>query len=732
MSYFPYSIVLVFSGFLFIVLGIYGLLNRNRPGMLAFSVFMLLLSVWPLAQAVDLSTADLTLKIFLLKLRTDVPFFAGIAYLVMVLQLIGRSNWVTRQRLAILSIFPMLGLFFNWTSPNMLWHYNFQVSMSGPFPVLLWSNGILFWILVFYAYALYLTPVLLLARSYRDISPLSSRQITILIIAIVVPLCTDILFRIGISPVSGFNLEPVTYAFMGLIIAWGIFYYKAFDTVPVARNKLISSMKDGMVVMDAMDNIVDINPAAQRMIGQISDNALGRPAEDAFATRPELINFGENNQPVQIEIAMDEEDSSFYDVRNTPIRDQKESYLGRMLILRDITQHKIAEDALRKSEDKYRNLFTNMTEEVHFWKVLRNEEGLIKTWRLVDANPPALETWGKTLQEIKGKTTEEIFGPGSTEHYMPIVQKIMKEGIPFSYEDYFPQLDKHFRFTSVPVGNHFITTGADITEIKKFQKELQTSNEDLQATTEELQTSHEELIQTQGELRELIDKLEVSNRELEQFAYVASHDLQEPLRMVGSFTQLLERRYKGQLDDDADDYIGFIIEGSHRMKYLIDDLLAFSRLNTEAKEFKLTDLENALADVLLNLKQSIEENKAIITHDHLPIIMADSSQIRQVFQNLISNAIKFHSEEPPKIHISAQRSGNEWLFRISDNGIGIDLEHQKKIFNIFNRLHTREEYEGTGIGLSICKKIVERHGGRIWVESEPGRGSTFYFTIPNA
>jgi light-regulated signal transduction histidine kinase (bacteriophytochrome) len=232
--------------------------------------------------------------------------------------------------------------------------------------------------------------------------------------------------------------------------------------------------------------------------------------------------------------------------------------------------------------------------------------------------------------------------------------------------------------------------------------------------------------------KELINKLKTSNKELEQFAYVASHDLQEPLRMVASFSQLLQRRYKDQIDEDANDYIEFIVEGANRMKDLIDDLLAFSRLNTEAKEFKLTDINNVLDDVLVNLNPSIVENNAQITHGPLPIIKVDSSQIRQLLQNLISNAIKFHGDKPPKIHISAKESGKEWLFSVSDNGIGIDTEHLEKIFNVFNRLHTREEYEGTGIGLAICKRIINRHEGRIWVESEEGKGSTFYFTIPKS
>ncbi len=231
-------------------------------------------------------------------------------------------------------------------------------------------------------------------------------------------------------------------------------------------------------------------------------------------------------------------------------------------------------------------------------------------------------------------------------------------------------------------------------------------------------------------LKHTMKELQRSNRELEQFAYVVSHDLQEPLRMVSSFTQLLEKRYKGQLDEDADEYIDFIIDGAQRMRDLIDDLLAFSRLNTETEEFKETNLETVLNEVLTTFNSSIGENDVLITHNNLPTVMADPTQINQLFQNLLSNAIKFRGNRSPKIHLDAEELEDDWKISISDNGIGISPLNQKKIFNVFTRLHTRQEYEGTGIGLSICKKIVQRHGGRIWVESEKGKGSTFYFILP--
>jgi len=232
------------------------------------------------------------------------------------------------------------------------------------------------------------------------------------------------------------------------------------------------------------------------------------------------------------------------------------------------------------------------------------------------------------------------------------------------------------------------------------------------------------------ELHNLTEELKRSNADLEQFAYSASHDLQAPLRGIEGFIKLLSKRYKGKLDAKADEFIEFTIEGVQRMKMLIKDLLEYSQIGTKNKNFSSVDSSIPLALALANLQRSIEENKAAVTYDALPNVLADSSQLSRLFQNLIGNAIKFHGNELPKIHISAELKGEEWIFAVSDNGIGIDPKNFDRIFSVFQRLHTMEEYEGTGIGLASCKKIVERHGGRIWVVSEIGKGTTFYFTLP--
>ena len=242
--------------------------------------------------------------------------------------------------------------------------------------------------------------------------------------------------------------------------------------------------------------------------------------------------------------------------------------------------------------------------------------------------------------------------------------------------------------------------------------------------------------QAEAAMREAFQELEHrtreltrSNEELQQFAYVASHDLQEPLRMISSYTQLLGRRYGDRLDGDAQEFMAYIVDGAARMKQLIEDLLAYSRVGTRAKDFQAVDSGASLARALANLRAAQESSGAVVTHDRMPEVHADGAQLSQVFQNLIGNALKFRGAEPPRIHVGAETREHVWVFTVKDNGIGLDTQYADRIFMMFQRLHNKTEYPGTGIGLAIVKKIVERHGGRIWVESEPGKGCTFGFTI---
>ncbi|HUT32972.1 MAG TPA: ATP-binding protein [Planctomycetota bacterium] len=245
---------------------------------------------------------------------------------------------------------------------------------------------------------------------------------------------------------------------------------------------------------------------------------------------------------------------------------------------------------------------------------------------------------------------------------------------------------------------------------------------------ETLRRAREEL---EARVQERTAELARSNEELEQFAYVASHDLQEPLRMVSSFVQLLADRYGKVLDQDAREFIGYAADGATRMQALIRGLLAYSRVGRRGTPLSPVPAETCLRNALQQLQAAVAEGNAQVTHDPLPTVLADETQLTQLLQHLIGNAVKFRSQAPPRVHVKAERKGEEWTFSVSDNGIGIGPAHTERIFRIFQRLHTREEYPGTGIGLAICKRIVERHGGRMWVESQPGTGSTFFFTLPS-
>jgi light-regulated signal transduction histidine kinase (bacteriophytochrome) len=294
--------------------------------------------------------------------------------------------------------------------------------------------------------------------------------------------------------------------------------------------------------------------------------------------------------------------------------------------------------------------------------------------------------------------------PTLTREWFDLFLTVSRERSFIEVEEPFPALDRWYHITAFPTRQGRVAVVfRDITERREAEDERVRFTEELQR----------------------------SNEELQRFAYVASHDLQEPLRSIISFSQLLARRYEGRLDTDADEYIGFIVEGGNRMQRLIEDLLQLSRIETTARPLEPTDAGEVVDGVLRAMETPIREAGATVEVEPLPTVMADAAQLAQVFTNLIANALKYRRPDvPPAIRISAERAGRVWRVAVADNGIGIEPEYYGRIFVIFQRLHTQEKYDGTGIGLAVVKKIVERHGGKVWVESTPGEGSTFLFTLP--
>jgi len=376
---------------------------------------------------------------------------------------------------------------------------------------------------------------------------------------------------------------------------------------------------------------------------------------------------------------------------------------GGMVASGFLRKQRESEEALAESEDRFRTIFDSINDAVFIHD--------IETGAILNVNNTACGMYGYTREELRRLDVQTISmgeAPYTQEDAIEWITKAAA-GEPQVFE----WRAKHrsgrlfweeISMKSAVIGGHerLLVVARDITARKQAEEKL----------------------------KQTVANLKRSNTDLEQFAYVASHDLQEPLRMVSSYMELMKRRYAGKLDSDADEFIGFAVDGANRMQTLINDLLTYSRVGTRGKPLTPIDCTAVLERVLMNLEVAIDESGAVVTHDPLPTVMADGSQLAQVFQNLIGNAIKYKGDEPPRIHIAVEQRGGEWVFSVADNGIGISPEFFERIFVIFQRLHGRDEYSGTGIGLAVCKKIVERHGGRMWVESEPGKGATFYFTIP--
>ena len=514
-----------------------------------------------------------------------------------------------------------------------------------------------------------------------------------------------------------------------------------------SRNLLEASL-DPLVTISAEGTITDVNKATEDVTGFSREELIGSDFSSYFID-PEKANavykkvFTDGfvrDYPLAIRHTSGRITDVLYNA--TLFTNEAGEIQGVFAAARDITERKKSEEALVAERNRLETVTKNITAGLAI---------VSREYRTVWVNKVLKQAYGevegKLCYEVYNRRTEVCPGCGAKQIFETGIDKVVHER-----ED----RDAHGNITLSQVTDTAMKDGegniigvlklsVPITELKRAEEALKRAHDELeqkvekrtrelQEEVEEHKVTEEELRATTEELEDLTRELRRSNKELEQFAYIASHDLQEPLRTVTSSLGLLQSWYKDKLGEEADTFIGYAVDGAKHMHQLIKDLLAYSRVTSRGETFKPVHCEDVVHYAIDNLKTAIEESETTITlpKQPLPMIMGDKTQLVQLFQNLIGNAIKFRDEQPPAVQIDVERDagGNEYLFSVKDNGIGMDMQYADKVFTIFQRLHTTEEYEGTGMGLALCKKIVERHGGKIWMESELGKGSTFYFTVP--
>jgi PAS domain S-box-containing protein len=486
---------------------------------------------------------------------------------------------------------------------------------------------------------------------------------------------------------------------------------------------IIESSRDAIIATTTDGEITSWNPGAEQLYGYTSGEAIGRglvtlvgpgnAAEDvetlaqAIAGRRiadyETLQLRKDGSPVPVSVSV------------SPMHDSTGTLVGASVIVRDQTERKRAEEALLEVQEAFRSAFEDAPIGMALFSIDPRADG-----RLLQVNRSLCEITGYSSRELLRTSLHAITHPFDQEHELSLTEDLLSGEIP-NY-----QIEKRYLRGDAEV----VWVLHNASTVHDSSGRLLYGIAQVQDITER-KRAEEGLGKVAAELERRATELERSNADLQQFAYVASHDLSEPLRMVSSYVQLLARRYEGRLDSDADEFIEYAVDGVNRMQRLIEDLLAYSRVGTSEYELGPVDCAALFDDALGGMRATLGDSGAVVTRDDLPTVRGDESQLRQLFQNLISNAIKFVEQGPPRVHVSAEREGRAWRFAVADNGIGIDPKHADRIFAVFKRLHSRDAYAGSGIGLSICKRIVERHHGRIWVEPNEGGGSRFCFTIPD-
>lgn len=692
---------------------------RRRKMLPAGTEMFLLLSavaLWSLCSSLESASLAREAKIFWSVITYVGSQSAPVLFFLFALRYTQQDSWLNGRRIAFLLIVPLASFLLAATNQ---WHHvlwpaiTLKTGWAGVTGI--FKHGSWYWFMITYDYLLMLLGMLALLRAAFSRRTLYSRQALFILLAALVPWVGNIAYSFLPSSLEGVDLTPIAFAVTGVLVTGAVFRYRLLDLGPIARDVLFESVRDVMVATDAAGRIVDVNPVGEELLGRSEREVIGLQAAEAFAGRPDLVERmtgGRREDHSEVEIVRDGARRHF-DMQSWPLVGHNDRVLGRLVTMHDITELKLMQNELLSTKERLENL-------------LRSSPAVIYSCEPGGVYPRTYMSDNVILQ--LGYSAEEFLSdpcywkerihPEDADRVLSDMTRVFEDGN-FSHEyrllqknGTYRHIYDEFRLLSDPDGDPREIVGywIDVTERREAEEAIEKLN---------------------AELLEKATELQAANRELEAFGYSVSHDLRAPLRAIHGFSQILLEEYADKLDDEGRRVLDVILSNTHSMGQLIDDILALSRAGRHELRSSTIDMASIADEVYLGLGQTVNGRRIRFTVSQLPPATGDKNLIRQVFVNLISNAIKFTgNRELAIIEVGAIPYEGETAYFVKDNGAGFDMRYADKLFGVFQRLHSADEYEGTGVGLALVQRIVRRHHGRVWAEAAVESGATFYFTLP--
>lgn len=778
----PYFISLGIS----LGVAVYALRHRAVAGATSYAVVALSQAIIILGYIFELVNTTLAGKIFWDSFQWFGTVTMPVAFFAFALDYTGQLRSPAKRIVLLLLIIPTIFLLLVATnSRHGLILTDPQLIEGYPFSALVYDFTTAVWLIAFYLYGLVIYSIFLLLRHCLHSQPIYRRQTSTIIFGMLVPVVGSMLTVGGITLTFQRDIAPLTLAIGNLIVIWGLYRFRLFDLVPVAKETVVENMPDVVFVLDPQNRVVDINSIAAQLLAQDKAGMIGQPAGVVFSQWPHLVETFQDVQNVQTEITIHEgRNIKSYDFRLTSLKDRQGQFVGRVIIGRDVSELKQAEKVqsvlldisqTATSATSLEELLThiqqqlgNLIDTTNFYVALYDEttgyysfpywtdeqdrkseewqpQPLPKSYTdyVRRTGQPLLADWTTHQQLTEQGEVELIDAPSELWLGAPLRSPDGIIGVIVVQSYYDPNLYSEKDLDLITFASDTIALAIERKRREETLTKYRNHLEDLvEKRTAQLAETNEilrrEIIErkvAEEILQSYTKKLERSNRELRDFTHITSHDLQEPLRKIQTFSDRLQHKYESLIDEQGRYYLERMRNAALHSQNLIKDLYVYSQISSQGAVRKEINLAKMIDAILTAFKNQIEQTKATIIVHELPCIEADFTQTHHLFQELLSNALKFHREGvPPQIEIREVNgediSAGFCRIAVADNGMGFEEKYLDRIFNLFQRLHPGEDYDGTGIGLAICRRIVEQHNGRIWASSTPEQGTTFYIELP--